>query len=97
MRCLLTCLLLISGCTTKYFEVKGECVMQSWHLVGQTMRERLICDLPPPDDDEVQVRDREEMDTNPFPDLFDLDNQADTPDPNLLEKKMGYPQEPDNE
>lgn len=65
--------------------------MQDWQLLGYTVRARVLCDLPPPEDDEVQVRDRTETD-NPFPDLFEK-NDADSSDPNLLEKTMGYPQE----
>ena len=66
--------------------------MQQWQFLGQTMRERTICDLPPPSEEETQLRDREPMDTNPFPDLLE-ENKADTLDPNLLEKSMGYPVE----
>ena len=86
-------LLILPGCTTTFVEFKGECVMQEWQLVGYPVRTRQICDLPPPDDDEVQVRDREPMDVNPYPDLFDFKNDADTIDPNLLEKTMEYPQD----
>ena len=82
---------LLAGCSTSYIEVKGECVMQQWQLLGQTMRERTICDLPPPEEGEENVRDREAMDVNPFPDLFE-ENKADTTDPDLLEDSMGYPQ-----
>ena len=57
------------------------------------MRQRTICDLPPPRDDEVQARDREAMDVNPFPNILDFKNDADTIDPNLLEKTMEYPQD----
>ena len=56
------------------------------------MRSRTLCDLPPPELYETQVRDREAMETNPFPDLFDLGNPADSADPNLLEKSMDVPQ-----
>jgi len=85
--------LILGGCTTSYLELKGECVIQQWSFIGQTMRKRLICDLPPPTLLEEQVRDREAMNTNPFPNLIDLDNNADSMDPNLLEKEMNYPQE----
>jgi len=80
------------GCSTIYVEVKGECVMQQWRFIGYTMRARMICDFPPPAEGETEVRDREAMDTNPFPDLFE-ENDADSTDPNLLEKSMGYPVE----
>ena len=85
--------LVLSSCMTTFVEFKGECVIQAWDFLGLNMRTRQICDLPPPDADEVQVRDREAMNTNPFPDLIDLGNEADSIDPNLLEKNMGYPQE----
>ena len=84
--------MMISGCETTYLELRGECVMQTWYFLGQTMRARTLCDLPPPGMTEPQVRDREAMDVNPFPDLFELNNPADTMDPNLLEKELGYPQ-----
>jgi len=51
------------------------------------MRSRQICDLPVPGDEELQVRDREQMNPNPFPGLWDQ-NPADTADPNLLEKRI---------
>ena len=93
MRWLLICLVLIAGCTTTFIEFKGECVLQSWNLASVTMRRRILCDFPPPTMLEEQVRDREAMDVNPFPDLFQHDNPADTVDPKLLEKTMEYPQE----
>lgn len=64
--------------------------MQTWAFVGQTMRQRLLCDLPPPDvaGGEEELREREAMGINPFPDLFDRDNKADTFDSNLLEKEI---------
>ena len=49
------------------------------------LRQRQICELPAPQPDDVQVRDRAPMDVNPFPDLFER-NDADSTDPNLLEK-----------
>ena len=57
------------------------------------MRRRTLCDLPPPKFYEGELRDREAMDVNPFPDLFDFKNKADTADPNLLEKQLEYPQD----
>lgn len=87
---------LLTGCTTHFIEFKGECVIQQWRLAAVTLRGRLLCDLPPPTMEEVQVRDREAMDVNPFPDLFDFDNNADTIDPNLLEKSMEYPPSEDD-
>ena len=88
---------MISGCETTYLELRGECVMQRWQLFGQTMRSRTLCDLPPPDATETQVRDREAMDVNPFPGLLDFNNPADSTDPNLLEKELGYPQAGEDE
>lgn len=85
-------LILLISCTTSFIEFKGECVIQEWRLVGYAIRVRQICDLPPPEGDEKEVRDREAMGINPFPDLFER-NKADSTDPNLLEKTMGYPQE----
>ena len=88
--------LFVAGCSTTYVEFKGECVIQDWSLRGYTLRQRQICDLPPPDDDETQVRDREAMNVNPYPDLFDLNNNADSPAVDLLEGNMNIPQgEPD--
>ena len=87
---------LLSSCVTKFTEFRGECVLQEWKLANITLRYRQICDLPPPDMNETQVRDREAMDVNPFPDLLER-NDADSTDPNLLEKKMGYPQLKDSE
>lgn len=84
-------IVMLAGCTTSYLELKGECVVQAWTLASVTIRRRLICDLPVPEDDEMAVRDREAMDVNPFPDLLE-DNEADSMDPNLLENSMGYPQ-----
>ena len=89
--------LLLSGCTTTYVEVKGECVIQQWSFLGGIMRKRTICDLPVPEANETPVRDREAMDTNPFPDLIDLDNNADSMDPDLLEKNMGVPPDEDDQ
>ena len=80
--------IVVGGCTTQYVEFEGECVMQQWRLAGYAMRSRTICDLPSPGPLETQVRDREAMDVNPFPDLFERDN-ADSLDPDLLEKEMG--------
>ena len=50
------------------------------------LRKRQICDLPPPNRNEVQVRDREPMNPNPYPGVFDT-NPADSMDGNLLEKR----------
>jgi len=86
-------LALSGGCSTMFLELKGECVMQQWRLLNQVMRNRIICDLPPPTMFEDEVRDREEMNTNPFPDLWDFKSKADTNEPNLLEGEMGYPQD----
>ena len=80
--------IVVGGCTTQYVEFEGECVMQQWRLAGYAMRSRTICDLPSPGPLETQVRDREAMDVNPFPDLFERNN-ADILDPDLLEKEMG--------
>ena len=88
---LLVAILALPGCVTRYLELKGECVVQEWKLASFTVRSRMICDLPPPGMLEEQVRDREAMDVNPFPDLFER-NPADSTDPNLLEKAMEYPQ-----
>ena len=79
-----------------FVEFKGECVLQQWRLVGYAVRTRTLCDLPPPSIYETPVRDREPMDMNPFPDLFDLNNNADTMKPNLLEETMEYPPSPDD-
>ena len=86
MRALLTLPLLIS-CTTTYTEYEGECVKQEWKLASVVMRQRQICDLPSPEVDEMQVRDREAMNPNPFPGLWES-NPADTTDQNLLEKRL---------
>lgn len=83
-------LLLPVGCTTSYMELEGECVIQEWILGNFTMRKRMICDLPPNKGDVIHQRP---MKTNPFPGLLERNNDADSTDPNLLEKKMGYPQE----
>ena len=96
MRLLLFVTPFLVSCSTTFVEFKGECVIQDWQFLGYSMRTRQICDLPPPEMDEVQVRDREAMDTNPFPDLLDFDNDADTIDPNLLEKSMEYPPSEDD-
>ena len=85
-------LLAIAACSTTFVEFKGECVIQDWSFLGYTIRQRQICDLPPPSMFEEQVRDREPMDVNPYPNLFDLGNPADSLDPNLLEKKLEVPQ-----
>ena len=84
-----------SSCTTTYIEFRGECVIQDWRLLGQSIRQRQICDLPPPmedvgfDPETDEIKDREAMDVNPFPDLGDRVNKADSTDPNLLEKSLG--------
>lgn len=83
----------LAGCTTTFIEFEGECVMQQWSLASVVVRRRNLCDLPPREPEEEQLRDQEAMEMNPFPDLFDLRNEADSTDPNLLEKKMGVPQE----
>ena len=85
MRALLV-VLLLTGCTTTYHEITGTCVVQEWTLGSVVMRQRRICELPPPDENEVQVRDREAMELNPFPNLLES-SDAETLDPNLLEKK----------
>ena len=85
--------LILGGCSTSFLELKGECVIQQWRLIGYTMRNRMICDLPPPAMYETQVRDRDQMNVNPYPNLWDFDNKADTAAPNLLEEQMEYPQE----
>ena len=87
----LALLVLPAACTTQFIEFEGACVLQRWDLASITMRTRVICDLPPPTMLEEPLRDREAMDTNPFPDLLER-NEADSTDPNLLEKTMGYPQ-----
>ena len=85
----------INGCTTTFVEFRGECVIQDWKLFGASVRQRQICDLPPPQEDVAfdpetdRLRDREAMDTNPFPDFTDRLNKADSFDPNLLEKSIG--------
>lgn len=85
------------GCSTHFIEFEGECVIQQWMFASVTMRRRTLCDLPPPDyATEGRLRDREAMSTNPFPDFFDFDNEADTIDPNLLEKSMEYPPSEDD-
>ena len=81
-----------TNCATHFVEFQGECVIQSWNLLGFEIRRRSICDLPPPSGDDPEVRDREPMNTNPFPGLFER-NKADSVDPNLIENTMGYPQE----
>jgi len=86
-------LMLLLGCTTTYYEIEGECVAQEWLLGGFSMRRRMICDLPPPTGDEPELRDREAMGVNPFPGLLDMHNDADSIDPDLLEKKKGIKQD----
>ena len=85
--------LVLTSCVTSFIEFKGECVIQDWKLAGINTRTRILCDFPPPTLDEGYLRDRDAMEVNPFPDLFDFNNKADTIDPNLLEKTMGVPQE----
>ena len=80
--------LLLSSCSTSFLEMQGECVLQQWQFFGSNVRTRMICDLPSPELTEIQVRDREAMDTNPFPGAFDRNN-ADSVDPDLLEKHTG--------
>ena len=92
MRLLLALILVLPGCTTIFLEYEGECVQQQWAFASVVLRRRMICDLPPPTAEEGALRDREAMDTNPFPELFER-NEADSTDPNLLEKTMGYPQD----
>lgn len=75
----------LEGCATSYRELTGTCVVQEWKFGTIIMRQRDICELPPPEPGDVQVRDRESMEVNPFPDLFER-NKADTTDRNLLEK-----------
>ena len=68
-------------------------MLQQWQFMGWTMRQRTICDLPPPAmTGDIDVRDRKAMDINPFPGLVEK-NDADSLDPNLLEKTLKYPQE----
>ena len=74
------------GCATSYIEFEGECVVQEWKFATIVLRNRQICDLPPPDHGEVQVKDREVMNPNPYPGMFDT-NPADSMDGNLLEKR----------
>jgi hypothetical protein len=82
----------LGGCTTSFIEFEGACVMQQWALASVVVRRRQLCDLPAPEVlTEGYLRDREAMDVNPFPNLFDLDNKADTVDRNLLEKTMDVP------
>lgn len=77
--------MMVSSCTTSYHEITGTCIVQEWSLSSVVLRQRQICELPPPDANDVQLRDREPMNINPFPDLFET-NEADSTDPNLLEK-----------
>ncbi|MDB4312054.1 hypothetical protein N9937_01360 [bacterium] len=69
-------------------EFEGECVVQQWAIASVVLRRRQICDLPSPTEGEVQVKDREAMKVNPFPGLLDR-NDADSLDPDLLEKNTG--------
>jgi hypothetical protein len=86
-----------AGCTTQFVEFQGACVIQQWGFASVVVRRRTLCDLPPPDlVTEGHLRDREAMDVNPFPDAFDFKNEADTIDPNLLEKKLGVPPSEDD-
>ena len=89
-------LVLASGCATHFVEFEGECVIQQWSFASMVLRRRTLCDLPPPTMAEGKLRDREAMDVNPFPDLFDRNNPADSMDPNLIEKTMGYPPSEDD-
>ena len=83
----------VAGCATTFIEFEGECVLQEWQLLGYSLRQRTLCDLPSPDvATEGRLRDRKSMGVNPFPGLLDR-NKADAIDPNLLEKQLGYPQE----
>ena len=89
--------LTVAGCATTFIEVQGECVLQQWQFLGWTMRQRTLCDLPPPAmTNDGPLRERGAMRTNPFPGLIDR-NEADSLDPNLLEKTMKYPQPEDEE
>ena len=93
--CLSACFVAVVGlsaCTTIFLEVEGECVIQTWTLANFVVRKRMICDLPQPGIGDPEVRDREPMDVNPFPGLLDR-NDADSTDPDLLEKSMGLPQD----
>ena len=92
MRWALGLLIVLAGCTTRYVEFKGACVLQQWQFATVTMRARMLCDLPPPTALEGPLRERDAMETNPFPDLFDLKNDADSPATDLLEENMGVPQ-----
>ena len=82
---ILLSVIVVVGCATSYKEVAGTCVIQEWRFGNVVMRSRDICELPPPGPGDVQVRDREMMDVNPFPDLFEK-NVADTTEENLLRK-----------
>jgi hypothetical protein len=93
---LLALLLIAGGCATHFVEFEGECVIQQWTLASLVLRRRTLCDLPPRDLYETPLRDEEAMSTNPFPDLFDFDNKADSPDNNLLEKTLEYPPSEDD-
>lgn len=74
-----------TSCTTTFMEFKGECIQQVWMFLSLVVRKRMICDFPPPID-ETELRERDAMDVNPFPDLFEK-NPADSFDPDLLEKE----------
>jgi hypothetical protein len=89
-------LVLTTGCATHFVEFQGECVIQQWTLASVVLRRRTLCDLPPPKFYEEKLRDREAMSTNPFPDLFDFDNKADSADNNLLEETLEYPPSEDD-
>ena len=73
------------ACATTYTEFEGECVQQEWKFSSVVLRKRQICDLPSPGRGDPAVRDRPEMNVNPFPGIFEV-NPADSSDPNLLEK-----------
>ena len=55
----LICVGSLHGCATSYLEAQGECVFRQWLLAGVAIKRDIICDMPAPGDDEVQVIDRE--------------------------------------
>ena len=86
---------LLPGCATTYMQMEGQCVMQQWRFATVVMRNRLLCELPVPRDHD-ELRERDPMETNPFPDYWEP-NKADSMDPNMLEKSMGLPQKEEDE
>ena len=87
--CIALSILSLPGCTTSYVEFEGECLQQRWGFIGYTVRERNLCDFPKPKlvgPDERVLREKEPMNPNPYPNLFE-GNRADSLDPDLLEKR----------